>query len=151
MGKMKIIEKIKEATIIQILSAMLGVLLLLIGSIYLEALPLILPSIVQQLPKTLLLKLLILAIVLFVLSVALSLTIYLKYLKLKTKLIPKFGVLWDKNKEAYCPACEISLSEYQEQDNPPIYEFTCVKCNAHIRLMHIGKSISLEDAQKILK
>jgi len=145
---MKIIDNIKEATVIQILSAMLGVLILLIGSIYSEVLPLLFPTIVQQLPKTLLLKLLTLAITLFVLSLALSLAVYLK---LKRKLIPKFGVLWDRNKEAYCPACEIVLSEYNEQGDPPIYEFRCIKCNSYIRLMHLGKSISMTNAQQLLK
>lgn len=145
---MKVIEKIKEATIIQIISALFGVLILLIGSIYSEALPLILPAIIQQLPKTILLKITTLAIALSVLSIALTFVVYFKF---KKNLIPKFGVLWDKNKEAYCPACQIILSEYHEQEDPPFYEFKCVKCGSYIRLMHFGKSISLVNAQTKLK
>lgn len=118
------------------------------GAIYFEVLPIILPSLIEQLPKTLLLK------ILSVLSVAILLLILVSialYLKLRKKLISQFGILWDKNKEPYCPACEIILSEYHEQNAPPIYEFRCIKCNAHIRLMNFGKSISLSDAQKFLK
>ena len=118
------------------------------GSLYSDIIPKISQYLIPNASKEVLLKITTLATILFALSVALSLVIYLKYRK---KLIPKLGVLWDKNKEAYCPACEIVLSEYQEQDDPPIYEFTCVKCNAHIRLMNFGKSISLSDAQKFLK
>lgn len=87
---------------------------------------------------------------LLVLSVALTFFVYLKY---KRKLFPKFGVLWDKNKEAYCPSCEIVLSEYNdnERHDNPIYEFRCIKCNSYIQLMNLGKSISLLEAQKLLK
>ena len=146
---MKIIDSIKEATIIQIISALLGVLILLIGSVHSEAIPLILPILIQQLPKIILLKILTLATILCILLIALSVSLYLR---LKTKLIPKFGVLWDKNKEAYCPSCKIPLFEYNEQENgPPIYEFTCIGCNSDIRLTNFGEPISLKDAQKLIK
>lgn len=144
---MKITENIIESTIKYLPSAIFGFFGLLIGSLYSEALPIILPAVIQQMPKTLLLKLLMVATILFVLSFLVSCAMYFK---LKKKLIPKFGVLWDKNKEAYCPACEIVLSEYHEQDDPPIYELSCVKCNAHIRLMYFGKPISLKNAQELI-
>ena len=147
---MNVLKELRKATIIQIISSLFGVLILLIGSIYSEVLPVVFPIMIQQMPKTLLLKLLLLAIALFFLSVGLTLAVYLT---LKTKLVPKCGVLWDRNREAYCPACEIILSEYWEEQSPgnPVCEFKCIKGNHHIRLMHLGKNISLKDARKLIK
>jgi len=144
---MKIIDTIKEHTIKYFLSALFGLLILLIGLIYQDVLLVIYPEVIQKLPKEVFLKITIVAIILFVLSSVLSLIFYLK---LKNKLIPKFGVLWDKKGEAYCPSCEIILSEYHEQTSPLICSFTCVKCHTNIRLNNLGKSISLLDAQKLL-
>jgi hypothetical protein len=144
---MKIIDTIKEHSTKLILSAIFGVLGILIGSLSSEIIPILLPIIIQELPKPVLLKMLTAAILLFFLSIAAAFAIYLKY---KPRLIPKCGVLWDKKKEAYCPACEIILSEYWEQESPPFYTFNCKKCGARIRLMHQGKSISMSDVQKII-
>ena len=106
---MKIIDTIKEHTIKYFLSALFGLLILLIGLIYQDVLLVIYPEVIQKLPKEVFLKITTVAIILFALSSALS---FIFYLKLKNELIPKFGVLWDKNKEAYCPACRIPLSHY---------------------------------------
>jgi hypothetical protein len=144
---MKIIDTIKESTITLLLSAIFGLLGILIGSLYSEIIPIVLPIIIQELPKSVLLKMLTTAILLFFLSIAAAFAIYLKY---KPRFIPKCGVLWDKKKEAYCPACEIILSEYWEQESPPFYGFRCKKCGADIRLMHQGKSISMSDVQKMI-
>jgi hypothetical protein len=148
---MKIIEKIKEVTTIQIISSLSGVLILLIWSIYQDVLPLILPTIIQQLPKIVLLKGLIIISAFILLLVALSLSLYLK---LKTKLTPKFGIFWDKNKEPYCPACEKPLSQYGPYNIPNtnkiVYSFRCVKCDKHISLTYNGNYIKLEDAKKLL-
>lgn len=70
------------------------------------------------------------------------------YFKFRNKLIPKFGVLWDKNKEAYCPSCAIILSEsYADGD---YHQYTCIKCGKSPYLSHLGKKITLSDACKIL-
>ena len=146
---MKIIDTIKESTTKYLLSAIFGFFGLLIGALYSEVFPIIFPIIIQELPKTVLLKLLLVATILLVLSWFLSFALYLEH---KRKLTPKCGVLWDKKKEAYCPACETVLSEYWEQQSSddPVCEFKCMKCDCHIRLMHLGKNISLSDAQKLL-
>jgi len=146
---MKFIENIKESTIKLLLSSLFAFLGFLAGTIYSETIQTFLPAMLQATPKSLILKLLIMATTLFFLMSVLSLYLYLKN---KKKLIPKCGVLWDKNKEPYCPACEIPMSEYYVSNSQPneMYEITCIKCNAHIRLMHNGQHISLQNAQKLL-
>ena len=146
---MKIIDTIKESSTKLLLSAIFGLLGILIGSLYSEIIPIVLPIIIQELPRSVLLKMLTVAILLFFLSIAAAFVTYLQY---KPRFIPKCGVLWDKKKEAYCPACETVLSEYWEESSPgnPVCEFKCMKCNHHVRLMHLGKNISLPDAQKLL-
>lgn len=147
---MKITDTIKESATKCILSAIFGLLGILIGSLYSEIIPILLPTIIQELPKSILLKMLTLAILLFFLSFAWSFAIYSKY---KTRLTPKCGVLWDKNKEAHCPACEKPLSEYCFVNIPsnPHYKFKCIQCDRDILLMHDSKPISLLEAQKLLK
>lgn len=143
---MKIIDTIKESATKYTLSAIFGILILLIGAIYQDLLPILYPEVIQNLPKEVFLKITTLAILLFVLSSVLSLFYYLKS---RTKLIPKCGILWDKNKEPYCTACEKPLSEYYFSD--PYYGFRCIQCDKDIRLMHDTKPISLPEAQKLLK
>ena len=142
-----IIDNIIESATKYLISAIIGFLGLLIGTLFPTTFQKIFPTIVEKVPKAVLFQLLLVAIILFVLSLFLTLVIYLKY---RTKLIPKCGVLWDKNKEAYCPACKTVLSEYSEQETPPIYEFRCINCNSDIRLSYYGKPISLNDAQKLI-
>jgi hypothetical protein len=147
---MKLIDTIKESGTKLLLSAIFGVLGILIGSLYSDVIPIVLPIVIQELPKTVLLKMLSVAILLFSLSILASLFIYFQY---KPKLITKFGVLWDKNKEAYCPSCQTPLSEgthfNSAADN--YYYFKCFKCKIPIRLKHNGKNILLDEAQKLLK
>jgi len=146
---MKIIDSIKEHTIKILLSGLFAILVFLAGSMYHDLSATFLQTILEATPKPLLLKLLIVATIIVVLMSALSLYFYLKN---KTKLIPKFGVLWDKNKEAYCPSCKIPLSEYNEQEHgPPIYEFICMGCGVDIRLTNFENPISLKNAQKLIK
>jgi uncharacterized protein YqhQ len=151
LGKhLKITESIKESTTKYLLSIILGVLGLLIGSIYSDLIPVILPSIIQQLPKAVLLKMLTLALILFFLSLALSWVIYLQ---LKTKFKPKFGVVWDKSKEPYCPACEKPLTKYTLQNHDKIIAkgLRCAKCGVHFTLItDEGEKISLIEAKKLL-
>jgi hypothetical protein len=146
---LKITESIKESTTKYLLSAILGVLVLLIGSIYSDLIPIILPSIIQQLPKTVLLKMLTLAITLFVLSLGLSWVIYIHF---KTKFIPKFGVVWDKNGDPYCPVCEKPLAKHTVKIDGKIEAaLHCVKCDRSLALItDEGNRISLIEAKKLL-
>lgn len=89
---------------------------------------------------------------LYLLMVASYILLYLKY---RDKLIPKFGVLWDKNKEAYCPACRNPLSHYVTwaSESPGALStkaFECVKCDKRIMITHNGDVIELDDARKML-
>ncbi len=149
---MKIIDTIKESSTKYLLSSLFGLLILLLGAIYQDILPIIYPEVIQKLPKEVFIKITTLAILLFVLSSVLS---FIFYLKLKNKLIPKFGVLWDKNKEAYCPACRIPLSHYVtwKPDNPEatsIKAFQCVGCDKQISITHNADVIELDEARKML-
>ncbi len=139
----KLIEKIIENSI-NILITLIVSLIVLAGS---QILPLILPSILEQIPSKILLTLLTLSILINLILVS-----FIIYSHFKNKLIPKFGLLWDKNKEAYCPACETLLSEYFAWDSSPEkeYGFMCLKCKQRIYLTHKGKPFSLEEAQKQL-
>jgi hypothetical protein len=154
--KMKIIEKITESATLYILSAIFGFLGLLLGSIYSEIIPIILPPIIQQAPKTAILKLLTVAIILFVLSVALSLALYLRF---RSKLFPRFGVLWDKKSEPHCPSCKNHLSNYGIYSEPGNYKglkqgsysgFHCIQCKENVYPIHEGKNITLDEARQII-
>ena len=142
---MKIMDIIKENSIKLILSGLFAILVFLAGSIYHDLSLTFLQTILESISKQLLLKLFLMAIIGIVLISVLALYFYLKS---KTKLIPKCGVLWDKNKEPHCPACEKPLSEGYFSN--PYYEFKCIQCGSYIRLMHNAKPISLNEAQKLL-
>ncbi|MDO8445343.1 MAG: hypothetical protein Q7T53_04445 [Deltaproteobacteria bacterium] len=73
----------------------------------------------------------------------------LLYFKFKNKLLPKFGVLWDKNKEAYCPSCQILLSDSHSDGD--YHHYSCVKCGKTIYLTHLGNYISLSEAIRIFQ
>jgi len=149
-NKMKIIETIKECIAKYLVSAIFGVLILLIGAIYQDVLPTVYPEAVQKLPKEVFLKITTLAIILSLISLALLLAVYLHYRK---NLIPKCGVLWDKNKEAYCPACQTLLSQgtFYNSTADKFYHYKCIKCDNTIRLMYEGKDILLDEAKKLLQ
>jgi hypothetical protein len=61
---------------------------------------------------------------------------YIFYLhnKMKTKLIPKFGIFWDKEGNPYCPSlsCKSPLSQYGKYAGG--FGFKCMKCNEFIFL-----------------
>lgn len=143
------IDKIKESIPSLLLSGILAILGFAFGAIYSEITPIFLQTILQPISKLLLLKLFFAATLIVFLLFVLSCYFYLKS---RTKLIPKCGVLWSKEKDPYCPACQIPMSEYSIHNSSPndIYQMSCKKCGAYIRLMHNGKNISLEDAQKLL-
>jgi amino acid transporter len=145
-------QNIKEATTIQIVSALFGFLILLFGSIYSDVLPIILPIVIQELPKTVLLKIASLATILFLLSAVLSLVFYLK---LKNKLHSRFGVKWDKEKQAYCPTCESLLTRYSAYKNDSgkilYFYFQCLECKSSVYLKDDSANhLTLQDAQKQL-
>lgn len=142
---MNIIDTLKESAIKQLISSIFGVLILLIGSLYLDIIPKIFQYLIPNVSKEAILKIGTLAILLFFLSTALSIILYCK---LKNKLKPNFGVLWDKNKNAFCPACKIHISSYDKKIPP---SFFCCNCDKSLPLVtKTGKSITLEKAIELL-
>jgi hypothetical protein len=70
-------------------------------------------------------------------------------IKFKDKLTPKFGVLWDRNKEPHCLSCKAYLTRQPRSDI--VMNFSCHKCNDFITLItDDGKDITLIEAQKLL-
>lgn len=74
-------------------------------------------------------------------------------LKIRKNLTPKFGILWDKNKEPYCPIHEKPLSRHKVKMNGKIVAgLDCRKCNKesfHI-ITDEGETLTLEEAKKQL-
>ena len=144
---MKLIETITNTTITLILSALSGLFGILLGAIYSEVVPIILPTLTQKLPITVLLRIFVVVLILLALSIALSIFIYLKY---RPKYKARFGALWDGNKEPYCPSCKTYLSGYTE--NPPDgYYFWCHTHKDYVFIHNNGVPIPLLEAQKLLK
>ncbi len=83
------------------------------------------------------------AILLYLMLLASYVILSLKY---KDKFKPKFGILWDKNKEPYCPACKTLLSGYTEEP-PDHFFFWCHHCKTNVFIYH-GKGIPLSEAKK---
>ncbi|MFQ5714169.1 MAG: hypothetical protein ACE5GU_09065 [Candidatus Scalinduaceae bacterium] len=62
---------------------------------------------------------------------------------------PKFGVLWDENKEPYCPACKTLLSQSVSEFFKNV-QLECIKCEESLSLINNDKEISLEEAKSLL-
>jgi len=76
--------------------------------------------------------------------------IYLCF-KLHKNLKPKFGVLWDENKEPYCPICKNPLGRHTtKRGGSAATGLKCVKCKESLLLVDKGKKITLEEAKKLL-
>jgi len=74
-------------------------------------------------------------------------------LKIRKNLRPKFGVLWDKNKEPYCPIHEKSLSRHRTKRNgKTVAGLNCPKCNnqSFPMITDDGETLTLEEAKKQL-
>ena len=72
--------------------------------------------------------------------------------KIRNNLKTKFGVLWDKNKQPYCPIHEKPLSRHKVRSHGKIVTgLGCPECSKHFHLMtDEGKRLTLEDAKKKL-
>jgi hypothetical protein len=72
--------------------------------------------------------------------------------KIHKKLYPKFGVLWDKNKEPYCPIHEKPLSRHKTSiGGKTIVRLHCVKCKETLPLMADDTTtLTLEEVKKLL-
>lgn len=99
----------------------------------------------EQLPVHLLTRIMVLLLIWSILLLA-----YVIYLKRKHRLTPKIGVLWDKNKEPYCPIHEKPLSRHKVKSSGKIVTgLDCRKCKeSHHLMTDDGKLLSLEEAKK---
>lgn len=139
-----------KLTITKILSSLLCVYGTLIVSIYYDLIPIVLPAAIQEFPAKLLMKFLLAAIGLCILLSFLSLFIYLI---LKTKLTPKFGILWDrKNKEPYCPIHKNPLARHKTKiGNDLATGLDCRQCDKSYPLIDdFGKTLTLTESKKLL-
>ena len=145
----KFTDTIIESTIKWLIPAIFGFLGLLIGSIYSDLIPILLPTIIQQLPKPVLLKLLTVAIILFFLLFIVASAIYLHF---NRKLKPKFGVLWDKNGEPYCSIHEKPLTRHKVKLKEDKVEtgLNCAECGNLPLINDEGERLTLPEAKKLL-
>ena len=91
--------------------------------------------------------------VLIIVILNIWLNLYLKQrIKNKIKLRPKFGVLWDRNKEPYCPICENPLARYKVRlSGKTETGFNCANCDKRFSLItDEGKRITVIEAKKLL-
>jgi hypothetical protein len=78
----------------------------------------------EQLPIHILIRIMVLLLLWLILLLA-----YVIYLKIKHKLALKFGVLWNRNKEPYCPIHEKPLSRHKtKRGGKVVVGLDCRKC-----------------------
>jgi hypothetical protein len=151
-NQMKIKDNILSESIKQLVSAISAILILLTYSLYSDLIPIIAQQIIPNVSKQVLLKITTLATVLFFLSVVLS---FVFYLKLRNKLVPRFGAKWDKSKQPYCPTCESLLTRYSAYKNDDgqikYFYFYCMKCKESVYIKdESANHLTIQDAQKQL-
>jgi len=72
-------------------------------------------------------------------------------LKIRKNLRPKFGILWDKDKEPYCPIHEKPLSRHKVKMSGKITTgLDCRKCNKSFHIIDDGRTLPLEEARNQL-
>jgi hypothetical protein len=118
-----ILETIIKYSVISVLAlsgAGIGIALNELGYLFLS-------KIYPDISKKLLSGLLLIVSVLFLIMSAYSIHLYKKNSK---KLFPKFGILWDKDLNPYCPHCK-GLLVYYPPDQETQCSFECTKCESH--------------------
>ena len=72
--------------------------------------------------------------------------------KIRKKLKPKLGVLWDQHKEPYCPIHEKPFARHKTKINGnTVTGLDCIKCKKSYPLItDDGKRLTLIEAQKLL-
>ena len=72
-------------------------------------------------------------------------------LNIRKTLKPRFGILWDKDKEPYCPIHEKPLSRHKLKKNgKTVTGLECRKCTTSFHAIDNGEILTLEEAQKKL-
>ena len=73
-------------------------------------------------------------------------------MKMRKNFRPRFGLLWDKDKEPYCPIHEKPLTRHKVQINGKIEAgLHCIKCNKSIPpITDTGARLTLSEAKALL-
>lgn len=127
---MKLVEKIKESFLSHIAES---ILLLVIGIfIWVEnkITKLILPAIGTIIPIKLLISLFMYS---FFINLIFLLYIWILVKKGKNKLKLKYNILWDKEKNPYCPSCQKPGIAYDQWTGVD-YSYYCSSCNKYFYL-----------------
>jgi len=141
------LAKLKEHAAAMLLSALAALFVSILSEISREVGPLVLDTLSRSVSPTALLRLL--SMCLLTMMIEMSFVIYL-ILKLKTKLKPRFGMLWDREKNPHCPACQSLLADLGNCAIGSI-RFKCLKCNQGIMLVNDkGSIIELDKAKSLL-
>ena len=139
---MKILDNFKNQFTNHVAETILTAIIILIISLYFKII-----EFLGGFSSTALSNLIFGLIILFLILCFVSLFLYSK---LRKKFIPKCGVLWDRNKEPYCPSCKTLLA-FVDIYSPSIYEATCSGCDKRLRLIDDeGKYISMREAKRLI-
>ncbi|WP_339412816.1 hypothetical protein [Pseudomonas sp. EA_35y_Pfl2_R5] len=121
---MSFIEKTKEAILSKAVEASIASISALLLFIFYQISPVIITAIESAISQKTLLALLALSIVTNIFLLAL---VILTNSKSKNDLYLKFGVYWDKDKNAHCPICKNVLST-NNRFGPLSEEYYCNPC-----------------------
>ncbi len=145
-------QALREGLAKHIGEAIGALLLLLFGTLFWVTMPALVEPLWTRLqPQTLqrILGLSLLSVLVF-----LAYIIYL-HRRLNTKLRVMFGMQWDRQGMAYCPACNKPLSAYGgrswSEGGTVRYGFWCISCNREVPIHNdLGGYLTLVEARKIL-
>jgi|GEM_PF-2765952 len=141
--------KVVETVTTELTKKAVALLLLLLLTLVVVLVPQVRDRILPGLSKPLLAVLLGLS-----LSLNIAFFLYALHLRDRRKLKPRFGVLWDRELTAYCPACSKTVSYMRQPDALPFsnaWGFQCVQCGSFIPLNDDdGRSIEIADAKRLL-
>jgi len=128
---MSLIDKAKEAVVAHIATACIGAVLLVIGYVAKEIFLAIAPKLSSLLPPLVVLPMLglsILANILLLWAVWLQNRRWLQYQRQRMRIA--FGIQWDEDFQAHCPACGSVLSNYGERISGGHWGWLCLKSKA---------------------
>jgi hypothetical protein len=137
--------KVKELFQEHLAKLIAALLIYLSGRIFWEIIPLLLSPLWSRVSAPTLQRMLGLSF----LSVLVLLTyIFVLLYQFKKKPRARFGLLWDKNANPLCPACQKHLGSYMERAASG-WSIWCIQCN---KALHIrddeGKRVSLVEAKQ---
>ena len=151
---MNLIEEIKKSAVGHITELLLGLLLLLLGAIWLATKPVIFAYVLPSLSKETLAASLAGAITLLAMETAYVFVLRRKIKKLLAapieKFRPRFGVLWTPDLIPHCPGCSKPLGRYARWKHHG-WGFKCVGCKQIVSMADdTGRNIELAEAKQLL-